>query len=316
MFKKIMIVGALVGLLSACGARVEVPPAHLGKIVTKDGYREGTIPVSKFRLDPCMWYCDNLVLLDASDVATPEKMEIFMPTDKLNISLTVQTTLAVNPEKAESLFNSIQPLSSDKYHPDLENNDRVSIISWDDVYETYAKQIVLTETREYLSRYSIAEVTSSLEKINSDIREVLAKRIEERTPFRVRYAGVTNIKYPDIITKAQENAAERREKIQQEEAQLQISKVSLERELQETRLKRQIELEKSQIEAKSQEILRAVVDDKVLKVRQLENERAWIDALASGKVNLPETLVITNGGDNVPMIFQPLTKGRVPVGGK
>lgn len=275
-------------VLAACGSRVEVPPAHVGKIMTKDGYQENTIPTSKFRLPFCIWYCDKLVLMDASDKAKQEALTIFIPEDKLNLDIVMQVTLSIDPTKAENLFKTIPP---------TESNGDIGLIPWDFIYNTYAKQIVLTETREYLSQYSISEIAGSLEKVNSDLREALSKRIQERTPFTVRYAGITSIKYPDIITQAQENAAERRERIQQEEAQLQISKVTLERELQETRLRRQIELEKAQIEAKSQEIQREVVDDKVLKLRQLENERAWIEKWDG---QLPQTVM---GGDKTANVL-------------
>lgn len=279
---------AAAAFLAACGQKVEVPPAHLGKIMTKDGYQEATIPTSKFRLPMCWTYCDKLVLLDASDRPMQETLTIFIPEDKLNLDLVIQVTLSISPEKAQSLFTTIPP---------TEEKDGTALIPWNQIYNTYAKQIVLTETREYLSQYSIAQIASSLEKVNGDIRDILSKRIQERTPFNVRYAGITSIKYPDIITKAQENAAERRERIQQEEAQLQISKVTLERELQETRLRRQIELEKAQIEAKSQEIQREVVDDKVLKLRQLENERAWIEKWDG---SLPQTFM---GGDKAGSVL-------------
>lgn len=273
---------ASAALLAACGARVEVPPAHLGKIMTKDGYQEQVIPTSKFRLPFCWTYCDKLVLLDASDKAKQESLTIFIPEDKLNLDLVVQVTLSINPERSASLFSTIPP---------SEGTDETATIPWDQIYNTYAKQIVLTEVREYVSQYSISEIASSLEKVNGDIRDILSKRIQERSPFLVRYAGITSIKYPKIITDAQENAAERRERIQQEEAQLEISRVTLERELQETRLRRQIELEKAQIEAKSQQIQREVVDEKVLKLRQLENERAWIEKWDG---SLPQTFM---GGD-------------------
>ena len=286
------LIASLAVFLAACGERVEVPPAHLGKIMTKDGYQEATIPTSKFRLPMCWTYCDKLVLLDASDKAKQETLTIFIPEDKLNLDLVIQVTLSINPQKANTLFTTIPPSQGKDG-----DNSNTALIPWDQIYNTYAKQIVLTETREYLSQYSISQIASSLEKVNGDIRDILSKRIQERTPFNVRYAGITSIKYPEIITKAQENAAERRERIQQEEAQLQISKVTLERELQETRLRRQIELEKAQIEAKSQQIQREVVDEKVLKLRQLENERAWIEKWDG---QLPQTVM---GGDKTANVL-------------
>lgn len=257
-------------MLSACGKRVEVPPAHVGKIMTKDGYQKANIPPSKFRLAACLNYCDKLVLLDTSDRAKMESMTIFMPEDKLNLNIGIQVTLSLDQNETSALFTTLPPQEVAKDDPN------VSKISWDQIYNTYAQQIVLTETREYMSRYSIATVSSSLQKVNSDLRDILAKRIQERTPFNVRYVGITTITYPKIITDAQENAAERRERIQSEEAQLEISKVTLQRELQETQLRRQIDLEKAQIEAKSQEIQAATIDSRVLELRRIQNEGAWI----------------------------------------
>lgn len=290
--RALKLIGAVLALvtLAACGDRVEVPPAHMGKIMTKDGYQEAIIPPSKFRLPMCWAYCDKLVLLDASDRAKQEHLVIFMPEDKLNLELTIQVTMSLDPQRASSLFGTVAP---------TDGNAAVALIEWDKVYQTYAQQIVMTETREYLSKFSIAQVASSLEKVNSDLRDILAKRISERTPFSARYVGITAIKYPDIITKAQENAAQRREQIQQEEAQLQISKVSLERELQEARLQRQIELERARTEAEAQRVQREVVDARVLELRRLENQKAWIEKWNG---QLPGTLFEgTASGANVLM---------------
>lgn len=284
MIKRIIGIAAIALVLVGCGERVEVPPAHVGKIMTKDGYQENTIPTSRFRLPWCWTYCDKLVLLNAADQAVSEELTVFMPEDKLNLKTTVKVTLSLDPKKVDPLFSSITPVH------DKETDS--TYIPLSKVYQTYAQQIILTEAREYLSRYSIAEVASNLERVNTELREQLTKSIQARSPFTVRNVGITNVDYPEIITNAQENAAERREKIQQEEAQLAISKVSLERELQETRLRRQIELEKAQIEAQAQRIQREVVDEKVLRLRELENERAWIETW-NGK--LPDTLTVMGG---------------------
>lgn len=266
---RFILVSIMAVVLTACGAKVEVPPANVGKIMTKDGYQEGLKPTSRFRLAPCVVYCDSLVLLDVSDKTKRENLNVFIPEDKLNLELGVQVTLSLDSNEIEPLFNTIPPTNV--------IDSRTTAIAWDQIYNTYAQQIVLTETREYLSQYSIAEIASSLEKVNADLRDALQKRIEERTPFSVRYVGITHIKYPDIITQAQENAAERREQIQQEEAQLQISVVKLQRELQEAQLQRQIEVEKAETEAAAQRIQRESVDERVLELRRIENQRLWIE---------------------------------------
>ena len=126
-------------VLAGCGQKVEVPPAHVGKVMTKNGYQEGTIGTSKFRLDPCWAYCDKLVVLDQSDKTKAEPLAILMPEDKLNIQVSVQSTLSVNPKKVEALFNTIPPVTPD--------GSEIARIDWDTIYKTYAQQIIQSETR-------------------------------------------------------------------------------------------------------------------------------------------------------------------------
>lgn len=259
-WKMIGIVGAAF-MLVACGEKVEVPPGHVAKVFGSSGYKEGIKPTSKFRLDTCWAYCDKIVYLDVSDKARTERLELFMPKDKLNVVYDVRMTLVVNPQKYEELFNRIPPVSS---------QDGNMVIQWDTAYTTYASQIVRAEAREFLSEYSIADVASNREMINAELSKRLAKSIKEKTPFEVRYVGLADIKFPEIIVKAQENAAERREAIQQEEAQLEVAKVRAERQLQEAQLQRKIDVEKAEAEAKVNKILADSVTPEYIKYRSLE----------------------------------------------
>lgn len=279
--------------LSACrGELVEVPPAHVGKIMTKDGYREGVIGTSKFRLDVCYNYCDKLVLLPVADQANIETLDIFMPQDKLKLKVTIRTNLTITDKKQmDSLFNSVAPTES-------EESQKVARIGRDIVYKTYAQQIIQTEAREYLSQFTIAEVASSMEKVNADLSARLSKAIKERTPFNVRYVGITGIEYPAIITEAQENAAKRREMIEQENAQKQVDQVKLERQLNEAQLQRKIDVEKAEADAEADRI-RAVAANNpaVIKLRELENQRAWIDAWKAGGSNVPSVVTGEQGSN-------------------
>jgi regulator of protease activity HflC (stomatin/prohibitin superfamily) len=272
--------------LTACGTRVEVPPAHTGKIMTKDGYQEGTISSSVYRLPACLVYCDKMVLLDTSDKAKTENMTIFMPEDKLNLKVGLRVTLSINPKETNSLFTTLPQQAAPEGTP---NADVIRYIGWDQIYNTYAQQVILTEAREYLSKYSISAISSSMEKVNSDLRVILQKKIEDRTPFSVRYVGITNVEYPSIITQAQENAAERREAIAQEEAQLNVSRVRLERQLEETRLQRQIDVEKAEADAEADRVrAQAANNPAVITLRKLE-----IDMVRAQKWNgqLPATVL-------------------------
>lgn len=292
---KFVVATGLVLALAACGTKVEVPPAHVGKIMTKSGYVEGMHGTSNFRLDPCMAYCDKLVLMNVADQANTENMEIFIPEDKLKLTLSIRTNLVIaDPVKQERLFSQIAPTTK--------SDDGVtSVIERDVIYKTYAQQIILTETREYLSQFSISQIASSLEKVNAELRARLSKSLKERTPFDVRYVGITDISYPKIITDAQENAARRREQIQQEEAQREISKVTLERELQEAQLQRRIDVEKAQADAEADATRSRAITADILKIRQIENDAKWIEKWNG---QLPTTTL----GNTTPMVTIPQSK--------
>ena len=259
-FRNALVVSALAVSLAACGSKVEVPAAHVAKIMTKDGYKADTIGTSKFRLDWCWAYCDKLVLLDASDQAVSEKMELFMPEDKLNMTFDLRLTMIINPNKYEELFARIPPV----------DQDGVDVISWNKAYITYAQQIVRAEAREFLSDFTIAEIASSRETINAQLSQRLTKSINEKTPFQVRYVGLADIQYPKIIVEAQENAAERREQINQEYANLELSKVRLERELQEQTMNQKITFERARAEAAVNKIIAESVSPEYVKYRTLD----------------------------------------------
>ena len=274
-------------LLVGCGERVEIPPGHVAKILTKDGYREGLVPSSKIRLDACTVNCDKAVILDATDKSYTETMEIFIPGDKLMVTVDVRATLSVDPNKADALFNKL---------PQQEKSAYESLIASDSIYNTYGRQILLAEVRGYLTQYSINEIASNIDKINGDLQVLLQKKMQAKTPFVVNYAGITSTKFPPIITKAQENAAERREAIAGEEAKLAVRTVELERELKEAQLQREIEKEKAETKAIEQRTLAEAVDNRVLRLQELEIEKIKAERW-DGK--LPQTIM----GGQVPMIM-------------
>ena len=158
------------------------------------------------------------------------------------------------------MFNSITPEASrNTLHIPLEK-----------IYTTYAEQIIRAEAREFLSQYSINDIASNLEAVNSQLTQKLTKSIQERTPFQVRYIGLSDLMYPDIIVKSQEAAAERTENIRQEQAQYELSKVVLERQLNEAKLQRTIEVEKALAEAEVNRIIGESITPKYVTYKQLE----------------------------------------------
>lgn len=286
--KKILSIGAVLAgalMLAGCGERVEIPPGFVGKVMTAKGYKEGVHPPSKTRLEACWNYCDKMILLQVSDFKMGETMRIFMPEDKLELGTRVEVGLMMNPERYDYAFAKVPP---------NELTSRVGQIDLDTVYSRYAEHVVKTQTREFLTKYSIGEISSNMETINQRLSEQLTVALEKHTPFVVRYVGMTDIKYPDIITKAQEASAERREAIAKEEAELRVRTIRLENKLKEAQLQRSIDVEQAEAEAAVNAILADSITPAYIRYRELNA----LDAMAksNNKVFVPAPMLDSMAG--------------------
>jgi len=235
--------------LSGCGDRVTVPPVNVGKVMDTDGYKEGIIPTSTFRLDACWWpgaVCQKLVLLDISDFKKTEHFKLFMPKDKLEMDFTVNLTLAPKPGERDKLFGLLSPMQHGKENYSISNEQG---------YSTYVQPVVSREARDFMSKFSIMEIANNREAISNKLADRLTEVISKRTPYMAKMVDLAETNYPDIITKAQQKAAERREQIQQVEAEKQINRVRMEKDLELAQKQRKIDVEKAQAEAKVNKIL-------------------------------------------------------------
>ena len=285
---------ALVG----CGAVVDVPAGHVAKVVTAKGYAPKTYGTSTFRLNPCLpgGECERAVLLDVTDIPFEENMSIFMPTDKLHLNVTFTGTMSINPAASADMFTSLRaiPVKSADGKTVIPHITRISALS---AYDTYAKRIITTIPREYITTMDIATVSSSLDAVNAEI----VKKVSAALPkFHIRHLAISSIKYPDVIADAQENAARRREAIEQETAQKEVDKVKLERQLQETRLQRLIDVEQAAANAQVDRLrAKAARDPAVIKLRELEIQAEWIKQWNG---DVPQTY-FGSGGNNYPLML-------------
>lgn len=220
MMKRILVVLAIVvvmPLLAACGTTVEVPPAHVGKLSTKSGLQDGIIQPSKLRLSDMCLTCDNLILAEASDYPIKEEMPIFMQQDTLNLNVEVRGTAAISSDEAnvEKVFARVPSLPVD-------GNDRVSKISMQTVYVTYAQPIIRETTRTVVTKYNIQQVMENRDAIGQEIWQAVRERLKA-TPITMTQFGLADVQPPGVIVKAQEAAKSREIAIQQAEADKQVA---------------------------------------------------------------------------------------------
>ena len=274
-------------LLAGCnpffGEKVEVPPAHIGKILTKNGYKTDDVYPSRFRLDLCVTYCDSLILLEMADRSKTETFKLFMPKDQLNMKFDVRMTVAVNPKKIDEIFDKIAPYKGK--------------IIFETLYSTYARPIIRDKVRQIMAEYSINEVASNRESISNELFDKVSESLKGSS-LSIKRFGLADVQFPDVITKAKEAAAERREQIEREKAQFEIQKVQLERALEEAKMTREIEKERAEATREVNNILAKSVTDKFLSYRSLEvlekiadsQNKVFIPVEALGTIGLQQNI--------------------------
>lgn len=151
--------------LTGCGQMVEVPPANVGKILTKNGFSADVIQPSKFRLDPCIPYCDSLIILQAGDIPMKETMVVFMPQDKLNLTVEIRGTFSIpnDPKSLNMLFDRI-PAEDNK-------------ISFERVYLTYGQPAIRGIVRNEIVKYTIADVLANRDAIGQNIHTAIVEKL-------------------------------------------------------------------------------------------------------------------------------------------
>lgn len=275
--KPLAVVIAAAGL-AACGARVEVPPAHVGKVLTKNGYAPETIPPSKFRLPACFAYCDKLVNLQANDSGFREQMQIFMPVDKLNLNVEVRGTLSIPTDQrtVDQLF--------DRLVSEPTEDPIVNIITTNSVYNTYGQQALRGVVRSEVTKYTIQEILENREQIGQNIHAAVVEKLSAtNTPIRITRFELADVQPPRVIVEAQQNAKEREIAIQKAEADARVAMVEAERALEIARKDRLVEREKAEAIAEQNEIAANSITPQLLEYRRLEVQERVFRELANSK---------------------------------
>lgn len=260
----ILSVGCMAIVLSGCGERVEVPPAYVGKVLTSEGYREGNIPPSKFRLPVCLTLCDKLVVLEASDYPVQETMKLFMPKDQLNMAFDVRATLRI--ENTDSVVDSIFDRIPSQQTKSSMNH---GVISFDRVYKTYGIQKFRSITRQVMANYTINEIATNRQRIEKELFDRLAKAMQE-TPIKVMTVALADVQFPQVIVEAKELAKEREVAIEKAEAEKQIALAKAQAELELAEKDRAVRLTKAQTIKEENELVAKSVTPQYLAYRRLE----------------------------------------------
>ena len=176
MFKRIIGITLLAIAVSACGSRVEVPGAHVGKIQTESGMSEGVRTQSSFRLSTCLPFsvCDKIVLLDVGDKNYSAGFKTYMPKDELVLDYQVSVTLGINPAKYDFIYANVPPASID---------GDTRLINQGVIYETYARNQIESIIPQIMAQWKIEEVAGNRDLVNQTLTNQLGGCIAEYTIY-------------------------------------------------------------------------------------------------------------------------------------
>lgn len=262
----VIAMGALA--LTACGKRVQVPPAHVGKVLTPSGYEPDIISPSVFRMDYCGFpgqICDKLVTIATSDNKIVEEFRLLMPKDDLYLNFSVNVVYAIrnDPKTLNTTLDRLSPDSQTK-------SGRTLSVSAHKIYDTYGEPIFRDVVRAVMAKYSIDEIASSRDAINQEIAVLLAEAIQDGAPLSFKYTGIADVDYPQVIVDAQELRASREIAIEKEEAEKAIRLVQISADLEAAQAERQVRVTRAEAAKAENDILAASATDRYLQYRKLE----------------------------------------------
>jgi len=201
--KKYLIVLGLISLLGVFGCNDTVPPGHVGMVRTPQGLTGDVLAPG---LHTC-WGRDKMQLVEVSDKTYKQKMNVLC-TDELNFGFSVHILASVNKSKKElikSVFENVTPSEG-------------GVVTARQLYDMYVRPVVDQEARKAVGKYATSQLVKNrlkvIQETGASIQEALGDSI-----MNIKRISVTNLDFPDSITKAQELKATRRVEIETEKAE-------------------------------------------------------------------------------------------------
>ncbi len=225
------------------GDAVEVPPAHMGKLRTEDGLSEKLYLPGQFRLEGGCFICDKLVIAQTTDIQFEEKMELFMPKDKLTLTFDLRGLASVeaNEEVAKMIFERIPAKQTD--------DSNISRISTSKVYGIYAQNVLRTAARNIVARNTIDEVLLNREAISASILEAVATELA-KSPIKIKSLGLAAVDPPKVIKDAQIKAKKREVALKTAEADKAVALKEAEKDLEVAKKQQAIDLIEAETRSK------------------------------------------------------------------
>ena len=194
-----------VSLVLFVGCNSDVPPGHVGQVKTSSGW-SGKV------LAPGLHTCygrDEMWVVENRDTTKSEAVQVLLQKDQVNFGVTASLTFTLKDDAKDVIpvFDRVKPSATE---------GGAKKISLDDVYTTYARPIVLSQTNRVVMVYTTEQILADANKLQNELQTAIMTQLEG-TPVKVKFVLITNLDFPEFITKAQEKAKNAEVAIKEEE---------------------------------------------------------------------------------------------------
>ncbi len=204
--RRLFITLALAVVLLVVGCTTRVPAGHIGRVLTPSGWGDEVQPTGNH----ACYGRDTMYMLDISEKTYCIKMSILCK-DKLNFKFDLNIRCMVDSNNKELLKSAFEKLT-----PSGENYTIVS----QQLYQTYILPVVEPIARVVVGKYKTIEIIDNRGIIQQELDEKVKEALKGNL-MKVDLVTASNLDFPDVITKAQEERAIREVEIETEKAEQQ-----------------------------------------------------------------------------------------------
>jgi len=258
----LLLIAAMTFLFTGCFDYAYVPQGTKGKILDRGGFHPEVYPPSRVEVGTH----GHLVLVDTTTHTINETVTI-RTKDNMNLVAQVrfQLRMGSKPTSLNAVFNDIKPIKG-------------NTITLDQVYNTYGKMIVNKVTREVISPYNISDVNKNFNRISAAIYNQV-KHDFKPTPLAISDVALGKLTYPKVIDEAILSAAKRELEIKRAQADVQVRLTELQGKEKVAKGEYRVKMQKAKLDRDANKMIAAGVTPVLLKLRELENQAALIEAI-------------------------------------
>lgn len=247
---KIFIILALTStFLIGCGEKVRVESGRVAKELGTSGLEKDIRREGAFRLDSCITTaCSSLVILETFENTESIESKYYISASKLNLDLKVDIQYAVKDD--DDSINQVY--ARVKSVPD---GTRKSIITSEQVFNTYVKPISIGTIRSALNHYNIDKIMDNLTVVNEYVEAKFKEKLKDE-PVTIKSLTFSMVSYPPVIV-------DRREEEASVDAEKATALKRLEADLIVAKEQKKLDIERAKIAVAADEIVSGSMDKKM-----------------------------------------------------